>query len=309
MTLEYDFQKILNLYNSKQISKQDGINLIAELIHRNPSYFDLLKYDEDFKSNVILKFIQSGYFVFEKYNPEYGSFSNYVKSFIRNFSKDEQKKYSRRVLIDSIIEKNCINDYTEKEELYRFLDRNIFEIPQVPYSYPEMSPTEMCQNLKKFMATKQYNTEKKMVSVILLKYCFYITDHMIHGMTKLTGLEADEIYEAILFLKNSIPERSEKHKIIEDRRNAAFFRYSKYKEKLSDEFLSDHQREELKKSLELQKKSWELNSEKLASGAYKLFPTNKNISLLLGISERQVSYYISNAKKLAEELIDDDNDE
>ncbi|MBR7064140.1 MAG: hypothetical protein IKI31_03185, partial [Treponema sp.] len=55
------------LVEERIITKENAIKKIAEDMYKKPFRYGLLSYDEDFRSEIILRFIQRGEQIFERF--------------------------------------------------------------------------------------------------------------------------------------------------------------------------------------------------------------------------------------------------
>ena len=88
--------------------------------------------------------------------------------------------------------------------------------------------------------------------------------------------------------------------IVRRRDNAYYFHRKYYMQlKLCDKEKTDT--ELLLKKYRKQTESWKRKNKELQQSRWRVCPTNKMISNILGICERQVSHYITRAQKLIRE--------
>lgn len=144
---------------------------------------------------------------------------------------------------------------------------------------------------------------RKTVLILALKSAYYLTDYQINKIAVLCHIDRLLLQQAVQTLKNQLYDR-EKSKIkIEERRNNAYFQHKRYMNQLNwmlenkDEF-DKYRIERVLLKYKAQTEKWKKLNLQLSAGIRNIRPTNKAIADILGICERQVSYYIKNAKEL-----------
>ena len=70
----FDLNQFPSQIAHKEFTEAEGIQKIAEFISCNYPVFGLHLYDEDFRAEVIVRFLEKGTQVYQKYNPEIGDF-------------------------------------------------------------------------------------------------------------------------------------------------------------------------------------------------------------------------------------------
>ena len=136
-----------------------------------------------------------------------------------------------------------------------------------------------------------------------LKSAWYIQDDDIKKVSEVCGIEYDILLNVIQSLKEDLNNRFEHRKDLELRRNKAYFHHKKYYNLIN--YLKDEEDSNTKGHLEiLQRKyirhtnSWINLNKDFRRGRINIRPTNKTVADILGICERQVSYYIKNVEEL-----------
>ena len=74
---------IPNLIKEKKLTYQEALDILSVELLKNPKFFLGEIPDEEIKSELILRILQKGNFVLERYKEGYGIFSAYFTSFVK----------------------------------------------------------------------------------------------------------------------------------------------------------------------------------------------------------------------------------
>lgn len=282
--------------SQKQITKKEAIDIIGTFICQNYPIFGLHKYDEDFRADVLLYFLERGERVIESYNNQIADFFTYLYSNISSYIQTRKKMVAKNCIKESITISETANFLYEKESAYNNIDYKKLELAKVPYSYKPIT----AENLKKiFEPISSVNNDKKIL-VLAMKSSFYISDSMIRKVCNLYKIKEEDFYSVIQYCKESITSKSNKHNIAIERRNYAYFHHKKYEhelEKSKEKYTNSEADNNLIRKNNKHENNWKSLNYKFEHGFLYLRPTNRTIAEILGICERQVSYYINCAKK------------
>lgn len=282
-----------------ELSCEDTVRLIGSFIAKNYRVFNLQKYDEDFRSEIIITFLENGNKFLQTYNPDLGDFFSFLYCFVNSIANTKMRSLIQKKLKDSLTIAEGINTIEETEYNYSKITHHLQEIPRVPYSYKTPNVNEL---KKIFSKLRDDNTDKKIL-VLAIKSSFYLSDSQIKKISRLYNIKEDDLYAVIQYFKNSLLYKSEKKIKAEERRNFAYYHHKKYKfqlEKMSENGEISASKYTTNKILNKEKKhkrNWNKMNEKLENGFLYLRPTSKSVAEVLGICERQVTYYINCAKK------------
>ena len=321
-----DINELYSLVSNGRLSEKEALNVLVVFISQNPILFGLFGYDEDFRSELVLQILEKGNVIFKNYNESSGSFFTYLYCYIKSTILFLVKRFDISSYHDYFDFFEGIEEYSENQISYSqdeiaWIEQNL--------TNQEVSSQELLKNDVLFhegnnFLTKMKETSpflaKKVVLILILKSCYYITDTQINKLCEIFELDKDDIFQKVQKLNNTLSDKIVRKHSYEERRNNAYFRKNKYareieilKEKSDD--VSLIKKEYLERKFTKTTKCWNVLNDKLQSGYKNIRPTNKNVANLTGICERQVSYYIKNAKDLkqeAEEEIvnkDDNTDE
>lgn len=291
--------KILpDLIAKGKISSKKALDEIGGFIAQNYPVFGLNRYDEDFRSDIILMFLERGNRILETYNDKTSDFFTYLYSTISSLINTRRKKLAIQSLQEKIDYHEGINLNNEKILFYKDISPCAQDLKDVPYAYKPRNIEalkEMFRNLAKD------NCDKKIL-VLAIKASFYITDEQVKKVCKIYNLKEKDLYDAIQYCKETLDEKSQKRIKFQERRNYAYYHHKKYDSQLESLKNSERQNDSVRKNniLEKQKKhykNWTRLNKKFSDGFLFLRPTNKTVADLLGLCERQISYYINCAKR------------
>ena len=326
---QFDLNKIPEQITSGQISKSFAVHQLAMFLSKNPALFGLNKKDEDFKSEVILLFLERGESTIALYNPDYGAFFTYFFCFIKSLMNCVTRSRASKKVQEYHSISESITGYEQKEEHYSKINYSDFEKPKAPISYKPVSAEafqiackksyynistflendedENLKSLKEKLQRLSPPMAERILIILALKSAYYISDQQIKTIAEICKLDAEQLHNTIQLLKQELDFREENKKKLELRRNKAYYHHKKYKNRLEwtkenrDNF-SEQERKALINKYNKQTESWIKLNAQLQKGIINVRPTNKRIAKELGMCERQISYYIRNANILGLEL-------
>ena len=128
---------IPSLIREKKLTHQEALDILSVELLKNPKFFLSETPDEEIKSELILKILQKGVFVLERYKEGYGIFSAYFTSFIR-FQYLTLKRLKKTQMLSEatyiIMQKT---DYEAQLELYENQEYFKNSASYEPYSLSE----------------------------------------------------------------------------------------------------------------------------------------------------------------------------
>lgn len=296
-----DLNQIPFLISKKVLTKKMALDYLTSFLFENYPVFNLQNYDQDFRSDVVLKFIEKGNDLLDKYNPNQGAFFSYLYTFVQGIILSVKKKqYSNKqnemLLGEMFIRDNYLIDeeLIEQEDIDDELEfsENIENTDLIPDN----------PNLLKLI-NKTPRSYEKIILILALKSAYTINDEQIEKISKICNMNKDELYGLIDLINQGLSFRITRKKNLEERRNKAFHNHIKYGEQiyyfntLSSKY-PKYYLESIEEKYKKQTQSWKNINKKINNGYIYLRPTNKAIAEILGICERQVNYYISAAHKL-----------
>lgn len=293
-----ELKMLPELIATGKLSKKEAVDKIGGFINQNYPIFGLHKYDEDFRSEIMLAFLERGEKILDTYHKDTSDFFTYLFTNIKSMVNTKKKTKAIQALKDTIDLTEGINISNEKMCIYKNYNPYERNLQEVPYAYKPKNVEALKQM---FRELSKENTDKKIL-VLAIKSSFYITDQQIKKVCQMYNLKEEDLYDAIQYCKDSVEEKSIKRSKVQERRNFAYYHHKRYSRQLEKYSEPDFQDDYVTKNNLLRKqikhfKNWKRLNKKFSDGFLFLRPTNKTVADLLGICERQVSYYINCAKR------------
>lgn len=302
--VSYDLNSLPEQLKKGLITKSEVIRKVSCFITKNYKVFNLQKYDEDLRSDLVITFLENGENFINSYKPEIGDFFTFLYCYVNSIATTKFRSLSQKNLRETIVMAEGITNLSDKENKYSEYSYRLSEIPKAPYSY---KPSNLEELKKIFRKLNQESSDKKIL-VLAMKSSMYLSDSQIQKICKLYKLDVEDFYKLIEYFKDNLSSKIEKRAKAEERRNFAYYHHKKYTlqlEKLENEDTSEKSNNltsKIKVKESKHEKNWIKMNKKLEDGYLYLRPTTKSVADILGICERQVTYYINCAKKEAEEL-------
>lgn len=320
----FDLNLIPLMIDSKEITKTQAVEKLAVFVQNNYKIFNISEEDEDLKSEIVLSILEKGLSLLNRYNSSYGSFFNYFFCFVKSSTSTIRRKKVNHNLYDYHSITESILNYSLEEEFYTNSIELSKKIKKAPYNYKKIDPEVFqiaCKDhkysIKKYLKKHSNDNSnlsnnlnkisplkiKKILLVLALKSSYYIDDEQIMIISEICEIDYEILSNTIQQIKDELIERENHKKLLEQRRNKAYFHHQKYKTLIN--YLKDNNEKNDKfKILNMQNKyirhtnCWIDLNNKLKKGTINIRPTNKTVAQILGICERQVSYYIKNVENL-----------
>lgn len=298
--------------NEGSITTKEAVNIISEFVTLNYPVFGLQKYDEDFRSDIILNILERGQALIEGYNSERGDFFTYLYYQIKSFVHAHTRTWAKQNLESTITLPEKINMAEEKEYKYKTIDYSFIEKPnyvktnKVPYApQQKITPAE----LRKIF--ENVHGDKKLL-VVAIKSAYYITDKQVEQICNHYNIDENDFFKTIQYCRNKLISKAEKKLKLQERRNTAYLHHKNLETQLHNMETKQSEKDDfLKKEFIAKEKKyyqhWETLNRQLEEGLLSLRPTNKTVASLLGICERQVAYYINCVKIKKEKAAGDEN--
>lgn len=304
--LSFNVNVIMEQLIKGEISRKAAVDLTCKFICKNYKVFGLEKYDEDFRSDIVLSILEKGEKILDEYNAELGDYFNYLYMIVNAQRLAKIRSIAKRKVREYFLIQNGPLYLAEKE---------------FSYSKPAFSPVKNTEKkayvyrpisaecVRKTLTRIAKENKNKKLLILALKTSFYLTDEHISRISSFYALPEEHFHNIIQFFKDDLMEKAERRNKLEERRNYAYFHQKNYEKRIEiikdSENYSNHQLllDEMEYMLHKHNRSWNHLNKKLINGYIMLRPTNKTIADYVGICERQVAYYL-NRLKTAEEDFD-----
>lgn len=320
---KFEINKIPELIISGKITEEQAVKDLAVFLTANWAIFNLQNQSDDLKSEIILYLLEKGNSFISNYRPQAGTFFNYFYCYVKNIVLDCQKKKHKQTIIENYNYNESIKNY-ELEASDRFYPPQENYSGKIPFAYKIISPSDFqiaCktptykfkEKIKKNVPNDSellerilslpYQKTKKILIVLALKSAYYISEEQIEKICEICNLDTKAFIQTINMIREQLEIKVQNRRVIEMRRNKAYFNHNKYKDRLEwiencEDINKKYEKSKIEKKYLMQTKNWLVLNNLLSNGYVNIRPTNKTISQIIGMCERQVSYYIKNAREL-----------
>lgn len=294
---------IPDMLQKNEVTRKEALNLLCEFILSDKPVFGLIKFDEDFVSELILRILERGTVIFDSFNPESGSFYTYFFKYVQSVKfhllkelSINELKYKHVVELSKedlyISDTNCT--YYPSKSMIKNEEKNIDEILNKSDIYPK----DFLKLIKKH--PRGY---EKLLLVLALKSSYNITETNINMIASCCNIDKEKLQEIVDYLNDKLKCKLTRKRELEEKRNSVYFYKKKYEhqiKKLSEEVKEDNKyvSESLTEKYNRKYEKWGNLNKKLNNSSHFLKPTNKEIANVLGLCERQVNYYIKALKNI-----------
>ena len=292
-----DINNLPKLVSEGHISKQRAGAYIWENVYMHPHEYGLSGFSEDELSDFLIELSDKFQNLFDSFIPGIVQFRTFITGFIfnhrTNFIRTQVKN---RIANDSMQSFLRIN-YDEEVQKYNLM------VSEFLNQEKDESPHQNDKNFSDVFGRKP-STEKDrnkriaevIVIILAMKACKDLDDELITKISKFTGIDATYIHSAILSLKDTIKNRTERKEQLISKRNNAFFYHRKYLIEMLRVDKNSKLFTQVKKQYEKRTKSWERQNIQLAQRKRDT-PTSAEIADALGLKTRTVLFYINHARK------------
>lgn len=300
---KFNLNLIPDMLQKNEVTRKEALNLLCEFILSDKPVFGLIKFDEDFVSELILRILERGTVIFDSFNPESGSFYTYFFKYVQSVKFHLLKELSINELkykhvVELSKEDLYISDsnstYYPSKSLIKNEEKNIDEILNKSDIYPK----DFLKLIKKH--PRGY---EKLLLVLALKSSYNITETNINMIASCCNIDKEKLQEIVDYLNDKLECKLTRKRKLEEKRNSVYFYKKKYEhqiKKLSEEVKEDNKyvSESLTEKYNRKYEKWGNLNKKLNNSSHFLKPTNKEIANVLGLCERQVNYYIKALKNI-----------
>ncbi|MCK9169336.1 MAG: hypothetical protein M0P01_02870 [Treponema sp.] len=291
-----EIDRIPELVAAGKLTENEAVNLIAKEIYQTPFRFGLAGYDEDFRSEVLLSFLQKGSFILERYIPERSNFRSYLFASVQGFILTQKRNQIRKMVSDT----NVKHYIATEDQEYEKKESGHLSVSCPHVKYQAVSNENIWRTMS--ARCRQVGTSNAKTALILaLKSSYYIPADYVDDVSSFCSLESAELHRLIIELNSLLYAKIKRRNLIVERRNNAYYFHRKYFMQMK---YCNHEKtnmETLSQKYSKQTENWQNKNKLLQKSRYRVCPTNKMIAKILGICERQVGYYIKRAKGLDKE--------
>lgn len=298
-----NLNQLPELMAENKISTQEALRIIAADVMENPLSYKIPTSDEDLKSELCLRLIQTSDYIFRHYKKNLCSFKTYLCSFIHfqimNIVRD---KYKENYLEEHIKNMSIFN-YEEDKNKYN-MNETSFNIDHLKNLNPKKQTKPLfsrkhpisSDSFKEFFETKP---EKKIKTtlVLALKASYYLTNDHIEKISRYCGIKKSELQQLVDEINESLKTKQEAMETTKRLRDKSFQLHLKFQQMI-EKAANETEKQEYLQKYSKQTENWQKKNQILQEQAQKLCPTNRRLAELLGICERQVGYYLQRAEQM-----------
>lgn len=146
--------------------------------------------------------------------------------------------------------------------------------------------------------SEKHGTEKKIALVVSLKSCYYIDDEHIEAVSDFCEIPKEELTDTVEILKFSLRPKIERLEALKNRRDRSYLLHRRYRLRLDYCKTEERDTAKLRELYEFHTKKWQEKNALLQGKGYPVCPSNKVLSEVLGICERQIGYFLNRAGRL-----------
>lgn len=296
------------MVKSGKISNLQAVCISAEFVFTNYRIFGLQKFSEDFRSEIIAKFMENGEKFIQSSLYKDIDFFKALYRYVISLVTTTKRHLAIEGIRTSLTIDEAIINYEETASRPMFFTPVKNGMPKAPYAYTPSNP----DSLKELLKTTLVSKKQKVIMSLAIRSYSDLSDSQIDDISRETGMNKASILKIIEYCKVSHQKQITKHKEMELRRDSAYYLYKRYKKQL-DKYKDDNTLESktlcdrIKRLMKLHYERWIRSNKLLKAGNRNSRPSSKFTADLIGICERQVRYYISRAKKKEHYITTEDN--
>lgn len=275
------FEDIPELFVSGKLSEKEVCNLIWEELYTHPKFYQLTCMDEDLRSDFLLRQYHLYPSLCRKYQRGRTSFKMFLKAvlFYRKFV------YLRRSHEKELIDHGILRSMSSLMPETSVEDENLPINDNIAKNYKEV----------KLTPKKRLISETSLL-ILAMKFCHDMDDTLLVLISKYTKIPPERLDELMLRMQKQSERKRKKFNLLRKKRDKSYFLHTRYALELKNRPMSPEQKENIQKKYEMQTRLWKKHNETLST-KYISSPTNQEISEELGITPRQVSFYINHFTK------------
>lgn len=299
----YDLNKLPVLLEEGKITEEEATKIAAQFILENFKVFGLQKYDEDFRSEVIVCFLEKSDNLYRTYDSSSGDYFTYLYSFIKNIISGIKKREAKKRLSEDVVEIEIRRFYKDEMETVFTPVINIKETG-IPYSARRVT----AQDLREAICRQNLSKKDKLILSVIMKTAFYLNDSLIIKISNVLDIDINILSDIVDYYRNDLRAKIDKREKFINSRNQAYYFHRKYEKQICalennleihelDPYKQQMQLERLKRLNNKQLNNWASLTKRFQNGFITIKPSNSSIAEMIGLCERQVSYYLFCIKK------------
>ena len=280
-----DIELLPQLVSNKEISVEKAAKRIWEAVYEEPYLYGLGFLDEDQRSEFLLCVHQKFEILIKNFKPCTCKFRTYISGYLRNSIKGWQRRYIK------MSENEQLVSNTAKLEHDLFYEDASNHIHSECLDTPPLCPQKANHAKKKRVKRK---IAEKAAVILLLRACADADDAIITKIAHYSGMSNAQLLTMIQRLKASMPQKDNYYNRIRERRDTEYYLHRKYSHLLNLVSERTDTHANYQQRYEEHTTRWKKWNDKLANKMI-CCPSNDDIAKELGMTPRQVYFYINHA--------------
>lgn len=300
-----------------KMTAQEGGRALMASVFLNKGFFGLSALGEDELMDFLEFELKSFERIFSIYDPTKASFTSFLYGNItRNLSNWRRKKYIHK-FVDQTLVLSEISSYPEKEnqfendeakerleeesesntqyKIYRQIQGNLQS-----KKYSDMEVTNHHRKLSK--EAKFYDLRRKAILILAVKSCCDMNESAIKKASILTSIPEETLKDYCSQAKKSLGKKIKRRQNEIELRDKAYFYHKRYQLELENAQNDSHWYDSIAGKYDRKTMQWQAKNNLLKKKEYTLSPTNRSVSKIIGMNERQVSYILKQAEDNVDNL-------
>ena len=273
-----DIESIPQLVREAQLTHHEAAAALWEDIYRHPFQYGLGTLDDDDKSEFLLSVHKKLETLAVNFRPGTCRFRTYVGGYLKNAVKAWQRKKQLQATGDMLVSFAARQDYENAEENY--MQRQEAPARIVP-------PNQRRKTRKRRIA-------EKTALILLMRACTDADDRLIANIARYTGTSGELLWDMVQRLKQTMAKKEHRRLLVRQRRDNAYYFHQKYALMLRKNTPGSSTYRSYQQRFAEHTNRWKKWNEKL-SHRLLCSPSNATIAAELGMTPRQVYFYINHA--------------
>ena len=295
--------------NENRLSLEDAGRKLVELIYKNKQWFGLNKLGEDELHDFMLENYTLFIRLFKNYDNSKGDFLCYL---LGNVSQAFQgwKRESARVLIKRKTLEEIEYTRLRSEGIYEFTGEALYvsdilldqehpseEIKRM-ISYHNMH-SQRTEGTRKAKALDRFRQD--VVLILMVKSWYLIDSVLLEKISAVTQIQEDTLTEILDRTKKLMEKKTNQFNFTIKNRDRSYYFKELYRVE-SDSYYGKRLAYLINRKQSYHSENWNRFNMKLQSQNRKLVPSNRIVSLVLGMDQRRIQYLLEKANKNMDNL-------
>lgn len=301
-----------------KLDKKQAVMKVLEILYTNPARFGLQTLDEDERSEFLLEALPKFEAMLERHNERISPFGAYLFHSIPGMKISWAKKKIEDARGEKAM-KNSMEEAFKSNEEKTLLEvaipsRRVAQCRRIRTDFFSDASSIAAHKKGEFrdigkIFAKQGRSiiaqnrlhEKRSALVLALKSAWYMDDAKIEKISDFCECPKEIFMKKVHDIRNKLVEKSERHEVLVQKRDKAWFFICKYREEISQMEKGGIEYEKWKRKLNYQLNNWKRKNRLLQKCNYRISADNETVAKALNVSAHKVSTYLNYARRLAQE--------